>query len=227
LFLIFSAFVFSQNLQDHKFLIDHIKACIQKAEDGHSKLDNNILNLEGMSGNKFRHFINNLCSLPGASYLEVGCWKGSTFVSALKGNESILKNVLAIDNWSQFGGPKNQFFSNIQANLKNPNYEFLDVDSFNFEIEKVKKKFGVYFYDGDHSKIAQEKAFTYLNPLLEDVFIAVVDDFNWQQVREGTFEAFKKMNYKVLYEKMIFTPFQDRNTWWNGVYIGLIQKGAE
>ena len=65
----------------------------------------------GMSGGKYPHFINNLIrGLPNPSYLEVGCWTGSTLCSAISRNRV---RATGIDNWSEFGGPKDQFLANV------------------------------------------------------------------------------------------------------------------
>ena len=67
--------------------------------------------MDGMSGRKYRYLINNLVEgLPDARYLEVGSWAGSTACSAIYGN-----NVKAtcIDDWSHWGGPKQQFLENM------------------------------------------------------------------------------------------------------------------
>jgi hypothetical protein len=137
LFLISYVTLFYQNLKDHQFLIDHIKACIEKVEKGHTKSDNLALDLEGMSGRKFIHFVNNLCNFQGASYFEVGFWKGSTFILTLQVNEKILNNVFGIDDWNQFSGSKKEFFNNINFHLKNLVYEFLAEDCFNLVEFKV------------------------------------------------------------------------------------------
>jgi hypothetical protein len=67
-------------------LIQYVQLSVENAERGQSKLTPEILTIDGMSSPKIRHFLNNICSYPGASYLEIGCWKGSTFVSALYKN---------------------------------------------------------------------------------------------------------------------------------------------
>jgi hypothetical protein len=86
-----------------------IEECLSEKK---SNLPNWILEMDGMSGKKYRHFVNNLISkIDNPRYLEVGCWKGSTSCSAIYNN-----NVIAycIDNWSEFGGPKNIFCENVQ-----------------------------------------------------------------------------------------------------------------
>src|SRR5437868_2345370 len=66
-----------------------------------------IYAVEGMSGLKYRYFINRLVgSVPDARYLEIGSWAGSTLCAAIHGNTV---TAVAVDDWSQFGGPKEHF----------------------------------------------------------------------------------------------------------------------
>tara|TARA_B110000305_G_C19275180_1_gene556483 strand:- start:126 stop:860 length:735 start_codon:yes stop_codon:yes gene_type:complete len=45
-----------------------------------SNIEAGVLEIDGMSGNKFRHFLNNLVRLVGCeNYLEIGVWAGSSF----------------------------------------------------------------------------------------------------------------------------------------------------
>src|SRR5579864_9299188 len=96
-------------------LISHVQKSIELAEKGISKLNLAILNIHGMSSPIIRHFLNNICSLTGANYLEIGCWKGSTLVAA--GYHNPLQDIIAIDNWSQFDGPKAEFQQNVHTYL--------------------------------------------------------------------------------------------------------------
>ena len=92
--------------------VDFLKESFEKCLNYESKLPSWILELEGMSGKKYRHFINNLINfVPNCKYLEIGCWKGSTLCSALYNN-----NVIAytVDNWGEFGGPKVEFQNNVK-----------------------------------------------------------------------------------------------------------------
>ena len=49
--------------------------------------------------------------------------------------------------------------------------------------------FNMYLYDGAHEHIDQAKAFYWADPTLADVFIAVVDDWNYPPVQTGTAEV--------------------------------------
>jgi hypothetical protein len=89
---------------------DHIEKSFDNAENNISKITNEILNINGMTGVKTRHFYNNLLNIDDARYLEIGTWKGSSVCSAMCGNKA---NVICIDNWSEFGGQKNEFINNF------------------------------------------------------------------------------------------------------------------
>ncbi len=159
-------------------------------------------------------------------YLEIGTWKGSTLIAALYENQSTVVDAIALDNWSQFGGPQNVCKAHVDQFLKNIPLRFYDAHSFNFPVaERFPSAVNIYFYDGGHSQLEQELAFTYYNSALDDVFIAIVDDWNWGRVQTGTFEAFKKLNYTILYEKALFTNANgDSYGWWNGIYVAVIRK---
>jgi hypothetical protein len=48
----------------------------------------------------------------------------------------------------------------------------------------------------------------------------VVDDWDLEQVRMGTFNAFKQLGYQILYQNEIF-PAEDVG---NGQYVAVIKK---
>jgi len=94
-------------------------------------------------------------------------------------------------------------------------------------------KFNIYLYDGNHSYESQYKALTYYYDFLEDIFILIIDDWNWTStVEKGTRNAIKDLNLTILYEKEIkltndgsTTPLDiAKNTWWNGIYIAVLCK---
>jgi len=208
---------------DQLLLIEHVKNSITQAESEISKLTEEILKLDGMSSNKVRHFLNNICSLPNSNYLEIGVWKGSTFISALYGNK--LLNPIAIDNWSEFSGPKNIFLQNVTNFLESNNSTFYECNCFDFDLANIQEKINIYFYDGGHSQEEQRRAFTYFNPIFEDTFIAIVDDYNCEKVKNGTEEAFKELGYKILFEEILpATHNGDKTNWWNGLYVAVISK---
>ena len=178
-----------------------------------------------MTSHKVKHFLNNLCSLHGTTYLEIGVWKGATFTAALYGNQNSIKQAVAIDNWSEFGGPAQDFKNNCAAFLSDISYQFYEHDSFTINKNNlVNLPIDIYLYDGYHSEIAQEKAFTYYDSLFASTFIAIVDDWNESSTKSGTRKAFAKLGYTILYERELHGTHHDPNLWWNGVYVAVIRR---
>lgn len=221
-----------------KSLITHVKKSIKNAESGESKIDKSVLEIKGMSSPIVRHFLNNLCTLPNASYMEIGVWRGSTLISAIFNNENYFANAIAIENFSQFTESvmtaenvvveqvQRDFYANINKYKMPKSFKFFNEDCFRMDLKKIKEiPINIYFYDGDHSSENHEKAFTYFNEVFDDVFIAIVDDWNWTNVQESTKRAFNKLNYTILFERSFITEGNGvLNSWWNGMYIAVIRK---
>ena len=86
------------------------------------------------------------------------------------------------------------------------------------------EKFNVYLYDGEHREEDQYLAFTHYEPALADVFVAIVDDWNWLEVEAGTRRAFAELGFRVLWERDVKTEHNGNPEWWNGFYVALVAK---
>ena len=204
-------------------LVSHIETSISNAENGVSKITKEIIDMQGMSGTKTRHFYNNLMTTNDARYLEIGTWKGSSVCSAMCNNSAI---VTCIDNWSEFGGPKREFLDNFNKFKGTNTANFIESDCFKVNVANL-PKFNIYMYDGNHTENSHYRALTHFLECLDDTFIFIVDDWNWVDVRNGTENSIKNLNLKVLYEKEIFTKdlkIVEPTNWWNGIYIAILQK---
>lgn len=212
-------------LEIYKNLVEN---AFSNAEKNISKITNDIISMEGMSGTKTRHFYNNLLNYEDARYLEIGTWKGSSVCSGMCDNKA---TVVCIDNWSEFGGPKNEFLINFEKYKGNNNAIFIESDCYNVDVSKL-PKFNIYMYDGCHTKDSHYKALLHYYDCLDDIFIFIVDDWNWIDVRDGTMNSIKNLNLKILYEKEIRLTWDNSVTpqpelymnWWNGIYIAILQK---
>ena len=226
LFFVCSVLPLCMQADDAELLAKHVKRSIKKAKVGESNLTNKILQLDGLSSSKVRHLLNNICSLPNSRYLEIGVYKGSTFISAVYRNN--LLDAIAIDNWSEFGFQKNIFFDNCMQYLDKDSFRVYEGDSFSVNLTDIfSQPVNIYFYDGHHSYESQYKAFMHYNEIFADTFIAIVDDWNWDQVRNGTQDAFKALGYTVLFEKVLPARYNcDKDNWWNGLYVAVIKKPA-
>jgi hypothetical protein len=205
-------------------IVEHVEWSIREAEALRSHLEPDVLALEGMSSPRVRHVLNNLVSPPGSRYLEVGVWKGSTFIAAIQHNR--VERAVAVDNWSQFQGPREDFHRNVAALLgANPAVRVLEADIFALEPAKLGGPFNVYLYDGAHDQLSQERAFTHVDPALERAFVAVVDDWNEKPVRHGTLKAFADLGYEILFQRALPARGNgDTEQWWNGLFVAVVRK---
>lgn len=210
--------------------IEHLNKCIDNAENGISKLNDDILSMDGMTGKKTRHFYNNLLSLDDSRYLEIGTWKGSSVCSAMFENNA---NVLCIDTWEGFGGPFDEFQQNFMKCKGINNAGFIRNSCWNIDVSKI-GPFNIYMFDGEHTYDDHYKSLPHYLNCLDDVFIFIVDDWNIDTVRVATNTAIKDFKLQTLWEKEIRLTFDNSHTphdiatesWWNGIYICVLQKAS-
>jgi hypothetical protein len=227
--------IFESN--ETNFYVHFTKKAFAKCLENNSKLPEWILSIDGMSGKKYRHFINNLVSfIPNCRYLEIGSWMGSTLCSSTYKNDVYAK---CIENWSQFGGPKQSFEENIKKCIS----ESFEISNIQFELDEKSYldvdyssigKYNLYFFDGPHDTYDQYNAISMVLDALDDEFIFICDDWNWAGVREETKRSFDDFNLNVLYSLEIRSTFDDthppdeyareRGDWHNGYYIAVCRK---
>ena len=217
-------------------MINAIKKSLLSAQNNISKISDRTKNIPGLTSDKVKHFMNNLCEMPDCSYLELGVYQGAIFTSVLENNKII---ATAIDNWSdkstvpmrddvdinkEIGVDKDIFLKNIrEVSFKN-DVEIIQSDVWSVNLDKLKNTFNILFYDCDHSFESHNRVLKkYINKL-DSTFIYVVDDWNWKQVQDGTLQSFKELNLKVLYKEEIFTKGEDKNDFWNGLGIFVLNK---
>jgi SAM-dependent methyltransferase len=207
-----------------------IKNSLTKALSNESDIDPDILSMVGMSGRKYRHFINNLIrSVDQPRYLEVGCWAGSTLCSAISYNGV---KATGIDNWSEFGGPKDHFLANVAryttpgAHVNFIESDFRKVDYASLGI------YNIYLFDGPHEYQDQYDGLVLALPAMEKQFIFIVDDWNWEKVRLGTFGAIKALDINIAYSVEIRSTLDgtqppvngNLSDWHNGYFIAVLEK---
>jgi hypothetical protein len=207
-----------------------LKDCFEKACRNLSGLSNEIRSIEGLSGQKYRSFINNFVhASPDARYLEIGSWAGSTATSALFGNHA---DVLCIDNWSQFGGPRSLFFSNIELALSPQiSFRFIEQDFHAVDFNSI-GQFNIYMFDGPHAEVDHYDSVMLTRPALTERYLLIVDDWNWYAVRNGTFNALIDAKYRIESSIEIRTTLDnslplilgEKSDWHAGYFLGVIVK---
>jgi hypothetical protein len=209
-----------------------IRAAFNSAIKEESKLPEWVLKLHGMSGKRYRIFINHLIkSTKDARYLEVGSWAGSTVCSAIYGNQV---RCTCVDNWSQFGDVRDEFQRNTQNALNGNNSINLCEQDFRAVNYEDIGKFNTYLFDGPHEIHDQYDGLKYALPALDDTFVFIVDDWNDPRPREGTTKAIEDLGVEVIYSLQIRTSngvdtvypevvLQDSH-WHNGYFIAVCKK---
>jgi len=199
-----------------------IKQCIADAENHKSKLtEEYISKLDGLSSPKVWHLLNNLCA-GSDSYLEVGCFKGSTLLAALYNNPVY---AFAIDNFMMEPKTRSQFFENT----KDAKFEFYEGDCFSFDVTKIKQPIQLYFYDGAHTAEAQYKALTHFAGALADEFIFVCDDWDLSKMKTCSLSAIKDLKFTLIEMHEIkghtVGTLEDRQAgWWGGLGVLRVKK---
>jgi hypothetical protein len=211
-------------------LADAIRSALSDSMAGRGKLTSATLDIQGMSGRKFRYFLNNLVErIPDPRYLEIGSWKGSTFCSAIKGNRV---TAVAVDDWSGFGGPVGQFFGHLSEHVSLEARTSVLTSDFRKVDYAALGRFNIYFFDGPHSYQAQYDALELVLSALDEEFVFIVDDWNHRPAREGTEAAIRDHGIQLLHRVEIRTTDDnthpqnrgERSDWHNGCLIALLRK---
>ena len=175
-------------------------------------------------------FVNNIVRLIHVPrYQEVGSGGGSTACAALYKNSV---RALCIDNWSEFGGPKDTFFSNINSVMsENIDFDFIEADFRSVDASSI-GKFNIYLFDGPHEEKDQYDGLKFFEPALDPNCIFIVDDWNWDYVRRGTFNAVRDAGYNIDASYEIRTTqdnshaqlIRQHSDWHNGYFIGKLSR---
>lgn len=207
------------------FYTNHLITSFDKAEKEQSNLCPEIIEMQGMSGNKTRHFYNNLLNIPDARYLEVGVWKGSSTCSAVYNNKV---DAVCIDNWTEIDNPRDAFVTNMEKYKGDSSYTLIEGNAFDIDISRISKR-NIYMYDADHSAECQYKALEHYIDVMDDTFIYVTDDWNFETVRKGTLDAIDDLGLTQAFVKQISDYSCDRGPddrlgWWCGIYAAVMVK---
>lgn len=182
--------------------------------------------IDGMSGQSFRGFLSLLFTNNTKSYLEIGTWKGSTFCSAINGN---VIEATCIDDWSQFGAQTKVAIKNISRRAGDNNKISIvaqDFREFSFD-HFLKIDTDVYFYDGPHSEKDHYDATQVIDKLNFRSLLFIVDDWNWDNVRQGTFRGLNSLDLRIA-GKIEIVPTTSavgrRSRWHNGYAFFVLER---
>ena len=222
--------------------IYQVESSFKNAEKYKSKLIPEILDMEGMTGKKTKHLYNNLMNTcHKINFLEIGSWRGSSFVSSMYNNNNVYG--IAVDDFNpNYGGPNAGIdnYSIMKQNCEKfltekQKYEIKVKEFYELNVNEL-PKIDVYLYDGDHIDHFQYNAFKKMHPCFADICIVVIDDYNATGVQNGTTlakrEFGKEIPFNIVHEKVItyttdgsHTPIDiAKEEYWNGIYVCVLEK---
>jgi hypothetical protein len=162
------------------------------------------------------------------AYFEVGVLKGGTLISGLLDHKFV--TAYANDKWCEYldENPEQTFRDNLlRYKDRLPDVKVLKGDS--FELAKnapFEKPIGLYFYDGDHSEEAQRRALTDFSKYLAKKCIVLVDDWNWDKVRTGTWKGIDALRpQNVYYVELPSRKNGDLENYHNGIGAFYLELG--
>ncbi len=150
------------------------------------------------------------------AFVNVGVWHGFTLLSAMTDNGD--KKCVGIDNFSQFGGPREIFLERFNRR-KGPDHQFYDMDYRDYFAGIHQGPIGFYIYDGDHDYEHQLQGLSIAEPFFGSGCIILVDDTNWEDPKRATLDFVAKSSYQYRTLLDINTEHNCHPTVWNGVLI--------
>ena len=218
---------------------EYTKRVLKAIDDGNtqtSNFDPEGYSIQGLSSNRIRHFLNSLCSHDDAVYLELGTYTGSTFFAATMNNkakcigvddfsEPNVKPIVDRGMWTECGNPYDTFVNNWQK-YENGNAAFVKASVEELTEEDFGgSKVNILFYDANHDMMVQMNNLNHLLPFLDDKFILVVDDANFDGVVEGAVTWAQENNLKCYLERKILSSVIESPVhWWNGIHVMVLEK---
>ena len=224
-----------------------VKNVVERVCNNETWLPSEVTEIDGLTSNKVRHVLNGICgAIPYLRYLEVGLFNGATFTAAMYGNRGAF---VGIDNFrfkhmAKASSRMKERFSNsspgvtpgdevealVRARAKlyaGDRARVIRANSFDVSPDSIAAHgpFNVYFYDGDHSNVAQGMAMTHFGEVLADELVYMVDDWNGSDVRDGARRGIAEAGFESAFEWEGLTPGNgDTDTWWNGLFVSVLRR---
>jgi hypothetical protein len=207
--------------------IEQIEKAIERALRRESRLTPLALSVPALSSLNIRHLMNNLGSISD-TYLECGVHKGGLFSSTITNNPN-LRYATAIDSWESDTHSDDKAetqFDESATILASPETRIIKIKAKCFEhhIDDIPGNYDFFLYDAGHSYEDQKNALLFYDVRLKNEFIFCVDDYDWEEVKQGTADGIREGGYDILFEKSFKGNDHDNEGWWNGYAIFLLKK---
>lgn len=217
--------------------VKRILDSIDKSARAESNFIESSFDINGLSSNRVRHLLNNLCSYNNVNYLEVGVFNGSTFCAAIQNNDITAyacdtweeKNIKPFRDdilWNLDEGSIDTFVDNIKRYwTNNSNVFIMNGDIRGITEENIGHKINLIFYDANHDPNIQSQSLDTILNFVDDEFILVLDDANFDGVVESIRDFINSKKLDCVFERVLLTEeLEDEKSWWNGVYLAVLRK---
>lgn len=210
---------------EHSELVKHTAECI--ANSGVPTIN---LDIPGLTSPRVQTLLNQLAQGVD-TYMEIGTYLGATLCAVLKDNPI---NAVAVDYWSEGVESRNgevtqpndinEFLKNLEKHKGDSNVTVLNKNLFEIDVSPVQNSIKMFFYDGPHDKESVAKAVEHYWPAFAQEAILVFDDANWEGVVDGARQGINNSSGVSVYEKIILNSEENKNEWWNGLYVVVVRK---
>jgi protein O-GlcNAc transferase len=154
----------------------------------------------------------------GESYVEIGTFRGTSLISALRSNDGV--DAVAIDDFSFSEASREQLEANLArfglagraTILEGDFHEVLRGEAL------AGRHVGVYYYDAGHSYEDQLDGLRLIEPYLADEALLIVDDSDWERVERADRDYLASQPRAQL---LVDIPGKDKGFphWWEGVHV--------
>lgn len=204
-------------------MIETYKTMIETSFENAQKNQSNIMEQYDYCPRKILHFLNNIVSYHDSRLLRIGI---SCISSFMYGNKA--KIICIPPDNSELGFDKMSFLKMFEKFKGDNEAIFIDMDWLEVDTTTL-PQFNMYMCDGNHNSYNRLKCLLHYYSCLDEIFIFIINQWNFNAVKMETKDLFKNVNLKVLYEKEIIINFKPpsselQDTWWNGIYVAILQK---
>lgn len=151
-----------------------------------------------------------------AKFVNVGAWHGFTFLAGISSNPD--KQAVCVDNFSQFGGPREEFLERFRA-ASSSRHSFHEMDYEHYFASVHQGAIGVYIYDGEHSYRNQLRGLEIAEPFFVSGTIILVDDTNEEDPRKATLDFISRRPGEYVFLHDMKTSCNGHPTFWNGLMV--------
>lgn len=206
--------------------IEALKNAIAMSEERKSKLTPENFDVPGLVSLLGRHLYNNLGAIS-TRLLEVGSHLGCSFTSSISNNHLI--SCTSVDSFASDWVEERQcmplFLTNVSKHLpETTEFNFIHSDAFEVNLDEIPNGIDFYIYDGGHAYDQQRLGVTYYLDKMTEEFVLIVDDFDWDDVKNGTYDGIEEAGLEVIWQHIFQGNDHDNDGAWNGYGVFLLKK---